>query len=77
MVVMPVEIIAVLKNLKDREEWVLRHTHLGTNEYYCHWKWDVVCWFDLSVASVKLLFLEKSIIIVSHTVYSKEKFLER
>lgn len=76
-VVISVEIIAVLKNLKGHEEWVLRHIHLGTNKYYCQQKWNVVCWFDLSAARIKLLFLGKIIIIVSHSVYSKYKFLER
>lgn len=76
-VVIPVEIIAVLKNLKGHEEWVLRHIHLGTNKYYCQQKWNVVCQFDLSVARIKLLFLGKIIIIVSHTVYSKDTFLKR
>lgn len=31
-IVTPVEIIAVLKNFKGHEEWVLRHIHLGTNK---------------------------------------------
>lgn len=31
-IVTPVEIIAVLKNFKGHEEWILRHIHLGTNK---------------------------------------------
>lgn len=71
--VIPVEIIAVLKNLKGHEEWVLTHIHLGTNQYYLQQKWNVVCWFDLSVTRIKL-FLGKIIIIVSHSVCSRTSF---
>ena len=70
-------IIAVLRNLKGHEEWILRHIHLETNKYYCQQKWNVVCWSDLSVARMKLLFLGKIRMIMNHTVYSKDKFLKR
>lgn len=51
-VVIPVEIMAVLKHLQDHEGWVLSHIHQETSKYYFQQKWTI----DLSVVRIKLLF---------------------